>query len=192
MKLNPSFVAPPAARKGISRFTYQLVRADSNDTKSLIESGLHESDPIVISSEQGHIALSIGFIESLTPSAVTVYVDKPIVGLPRRAPEFEETDNQDFVSQFVNHRKGQTYTQDSTLYRIDKDEMTSGMSLIRDNLVSLFTQPGSEKMRRLIVDLEPPFFSGSQSKGLSQSTVQYNQDQRCAIQKVLSGTPFKW
>ncbi len=50
-------------------------------------------------------------------------------------------------------------------WRIDKEELSSGFSVVKQNLLKLFsTKDGDEKRRRLVVDLEPPRF-------LSQSSV---------------------
>ena len=49
----------------------------------------------------------------------------------------------------------------TVLWRIDKDELVTGIRAIKDSLMHLFTEDGDHKRRRLIVDLEPPQFSST-------------------------------
>jgi hypothetical protein len=44
------------------------------------------------------------------------------------------------------------------LWRLDKDEVSGGFSIIKDNLIKLFIESGDERRRKLIVELEPPRF----------------------------------
>jgi DNA replication ATP-dependent helicase Dna2 len=44
----------------------------------------------------------------------------------------------------------------SFFWRIDKDEISSGIAVVKENLIKLFTVNGDEKRRRLIVDLDTP------------------------------------
>ena len=158
----------------ISAFKLEFKR--ENDTLgSLLDSQIMVGDPIVISSEKGHVALALGFVESILESKVTVLVDRNLSGLPKKSIHFNSQDNQSFD---LN-----TESSVSDLYRIDKDELSSGMGLLRENLVSLFTN--HEKLRKLIVDLEPPMYSNSHLE--LQPQEQLNSDQELAIHQSLKG-----
>ncbi|KAJ3091268.1 Tripartite DNA replication factor [Quaeritorhiza haematococci] len=81
----------------------------------------------------------------------------------------------------------------TVLWRIDKDELTSGMALTRHNLISLFTEDGDRKRRRLIVDLEAPIFQpdlSSQLRVAIGDDEKLNPDQRNAVEKVLTAQDY--
>ncbi|GJN93127.1 hypothetical protein Rhopal_006172-T1 [Rhodotorula paludigena] len=166
VKLEDTAGAPHA-----HRFTYRLrpQRApQSQSTGSLLGGSISVNDPIVISLEDPPLlALSRGFVLSLTPYEVVVGIDRSLTNLPQ-------------ASQAVDH-----------VFRVDKDELAAGMGRIRDNLIQLYVAGGDERKRRLIVDLEPPAFDASlfaSKERLVPSTL--NSDQKLALEKVLAAQDY--
>jgi DNA replication ATP-dependent helicase Dna2 len=74
------------------------------------------------------------------------------------------------------------------IFRVDKDELATGMGRIRDNLLQLFVAGGDERRRKLIVDLEPPRFDGPVRARLIPSHL--NSDQRDALKKVMAARDY--
>ncbi|KAI8620139.1 DNA replication factor Dna2-domain-containing protein [Chytriomyces sp. MP71] len=169
---------------------------DSN--KSFLSLQLSVGDPIVISSEQGHYALAIGFLTHMEPDSITVSVDRRLKGIPKRLPSFEATDNQVYngirmdADGIVSVQDVSQLDLTQALYRVDKDEFSAGMSLVRGNLINLFVPDGDEKRRRLIVDLHAPQFRTlSKEDGLNlASDMNLNVDQHRAVQKVLTAQDY--
>jgi hypothetical protein len=157
-----------SAAKSIGQFSYTFVRSEcTNDFKSFLNSSIKERDPIVISSESGQVGLAVGYVTSISATSVGVEVDKPIIGA---------VDLQRF---FPNASNAQ-----SARYRIDKDQLSGGSGIGRSNLINLFIDPKSAKLRELIVDLKTPYFSSAK---VDIQDARLNLDQKSAISKVLSG-----
>ncbi|KAJ3294016.1 Tripartite DNA replication factor [Borealophlyctis nickersoniae] len=188
-----------------SRFRYKFTRADPPSTqgthadkisgKSLLSSHIAVGDPIVISSEEGVLALAMGYVVDLQPNVVTTIVDRHIRGIPKRRAGFHPENNQVFVGMETDPEKNgrkewgeENDEPDTQLYRIDKDEFAVGMGLVRGNLVNLFTVDGDAKRRRLVVDLEAPVFQRDES--LEGPDAKLNLDQRMAVHKVMSARDY--
>ncbi|KAJ3234104.1 Tripartite DNA replication factor [Chytriomyces hyalinus] len=196
----------------VNRFTYTLKKAfpllrpgvlaqdGTNSDHSFLKMHLGVGDPIVISSEQGHYAFAIGFLTSATEDTIVVTVDRRLKGIPKRLPGFNEQSNQVFNGIEMDS-SGAVTVQDvspselgQTLYRVDKDEFSAGMSLVRGNLINLFLpQTGDERRRNQIVDLVPPQFE-SLSVGAGvfnfEANADLNEDQKRAVMKVLSAKDY--
>jgi DNA replication ATP-dependent helicase Dna2 len=131
-----------------------------------------------VSSEDAHIALAIGFVVDISTDEIKISVDKNLNIIPIKSYDFDNSDNQEYVT--AMDLKGRI------LYRIDKDTLGAGMGLIRGNLVELFTEKGDMKRRNLIVDLDKPkFLHKHDYSEVDHSNL--NQDQVNAIERVLSG-----
>ena len=149
---------------------------ESKEKLNMLTSMINVGDPIVISSTQGHVNLGMGFVLRLNQDSVQINLTSPLRRTPKRGPNFDEHLRQVFVNNGY-----------STTYRIDKDEMASGMALMRRNIVNLFTQGedgGDVKRRHLIVDRVKPSFVSPASIRMPPSL---NPGQQEAVEKVLSG-----
>ncbi|KAJ3168668.1 Tripartite DNA replication factor [Geranomyces variabilis] len=146
-------------------------------------------DMVVVSTEAGHYALAVGFVSELQPSSVTISMNRELRGPPRRiADNFDEESNQSFQG-VLEEDNEETECSDRTLYRIDKDELTSGMGFVRANLVALLAHEGNERQRRLIVDQEPPTFQHDAETSAVVSAAMdpsLNADQQKAVEMVMS------
>jgi DNA replication ATP-dependent helicase Dna2 len=179
MQVDKSYTRPKSQSDKIHRFVYRLRRRavvpPTSQSGSLQQrpasfgGALSPNDPIVISLETPSIlAISRGFILSLEPDAVVVGIDRSLSDLPRK--------------------KTTVTTEEDLVFRIDKDELATGMGRIRDNLLQLFAVGGDERRRRLIVDLEPPRFDGPVRARLIPNHL--NSDQRDALKKVMSARDY--
>ncbi|GAA5836873.1 hypothetical protein JCM9279_007686 [Rhodotorula babjevae] len=158
------------AVKSAHRFSYRLRphMPPHSQSQTLLGGAISVNDPVVISLENPPLlAISRGFVLSLTPYEVAVGVDRSLTDLPQ-APGNEER-----------------------IFRIDKDELAAGLGRIRDNVIQLFVPGGDERRRRLVVDLEPPTFDGAlaaSSQHLIPSAL--NGDQKLALEKVLAAQDY--
>ncbi|KAJ3063547.1 Tripartite DNA replication factor [Podochytrium sp. JEL0797] len=190
----------------IQRFSYTLKKSTATSTstkpvsahpehKSFLNFQLSVGDPIVVSSETGHYALAIGFITTLDPDSITVSVDRRLKGIPKRLPAFDEHVNQVYGTVRMDSTgtvsmQGVTPADlASAVYRIDKDEFSAGMALVRGNLTNLFIPQGDEKRRRLVVDLEAPTFRAEEGWRV-EGEEGLNVDQRKAMGKVLTANDY--
>lgn len=159
-------------------YNFRRNPAGSAKSTSLLNSQLCVGDPIVISSTEGHINLGMGFVRQLDSSSISVQLTSSLRHVPHKDVDFDEGCNQVFRN--GNHK---------ATYRIDKDELSAGMALMRQNIVNLVAREeegGDVKRRRLIVDLEKPSFVPAQSID-PEVMSGLNPAQRIAVEKVMSG-----
>jgi DNA replication ATP-dependent helicase Dna2 len=124
------------SEEGVNLYEYVFQKTNSIDNR-LSKSTISVGDAIVVSQDHGPYGLSIGFVVELTNTALTVSVDHSL----------------------SKGNFGHLFTSNSDkIYRIDKDELMAGVSVMRYNVFSLFTATGDQKRRELIVDLVPPKF----------------------------------
>ena len=184
--------------------TQQSLSQTLRNGSSLLSSNISVGDPIVLSSDSNHYALAIGQVLSLTMNQITVALDKALVGPPLRQPGYDYLSNQSYrglieiseggSSESSNERLAQYHERldkDNIRFRIDKDEMSAGISRTRNNLVQLFrsdTHGGDAKRRELIVDLRRPVFESMESA--TQESAHLNQDQMRTIKKVLAARDY--
>ncbi|KAI0225461.1 DNA replication endonuclease-helicase Dna2 [Massospora cicadina] len=224
VKATPEALPPPdgAAMSLAERLAYP-------ERSPISCANLGVGDPIVISvdAEPGavqHVALAIGFVKELHPDRIVLSLDRKLKGPPIRSPNFHPTAYQAFEGerdldfQPVGSRLGNPVvpsrpppSRAQTLYRIDKDEMATGMLLVRNNLVELMVAPtgAAAHLRSLVVDLVAPSFraipaavplaspgtcSAPSSKAgqpnLDAQLGDLNADQRLAIKTVLSAQDY--
>jgi hypothetical protein len=167
---------------GMTNFTYKFKRdliahrhhkTPANED-GFLSSQINVGDPIVISEENGNMAVVVGYVSDITPTLIVIDGDKRIKSYGQ--------DIENISSGFQDHKSHPT--ESDVIYRIDKDEFSSGMSLIRDNLLSLFTKSGA-RLNHLIVELEAPRFITNNVAVKEDNDL--NSDQREALNKVLSG-----
>jgi DNA replication ATP-dependent helicase Dna2 len=182
----------------INRYHYTFVKRVTVNGFSFLESELHVGEPIVVSDEEGHFALAIGYITSVKKQRISVAVDRRLHNSRIRQPGFNEVDNQVFASIMEVAHEGSS--QDDAQgkikaapirYRIDQDEFSNGMATVRNNLVQIMANnvPEATQIRRLVVDLAPPRYKTV----ATQYTVEaedLNVDQKRAIEKVMSAQDY--
>ncbi|KAM7223995.1 hypothetical protein V8F06_000468 [Rhypophila decipiens] len=181
----------------INRFSYTLIKENPPPKFSFFDSQLNVGEAIVISDEQGHFALALGYVTAVQKHRIGVAVDRRLHNARIRQPGFNEVDNQVFASIMATgpeEPKTNEAEEPVIRYRLDKDEFSNGMATVRSNLVQIMTNssPGAIKARRLVVDLEPP--------KAKQKATQYhvnvhgrdslNSDQIAAVEKVMSAEDY--
>lgn len=184
------------------RVVYRFVRHvdPTQDAESGLLSGhITVNDPVTISIEPEMLSVAQGFAVNLTPTAVEIGLDHSLDAAMRRALEKRE---QPFETMSAVER---------LVFRIDKDELGSGMGRVRANLAALFLTPqrgGDVKRRELVVEMRQPRFLRPEhdeeaSVGVPQLKMSLramidqmrvdpslNEDQKLAIDKVLSAQDY--
>ncbi|CAK7270446.1 DNA replication endonuclease-helicase Dna2 [Sporothrix epigloea] len=200
----------------INRFRYTFIKENAAPGLSFMDSQLVVGDPIVISDEEGHFGLAIGFVSAIRKRRIDVAVDRRLHNARIRQPGFDEKTNQDFAGIMeagktkkqagtIRHNGDRlqcsTDTSTSTShgshvvrYRIDKDEFTNGMATIRNNIVQVMAghRTGDRELRQLVVDLVPPRFKAAAALCAVEDTEMesLNVDQKQAIAKVMSAEDY--
>ncbi|WVF72768.1 hypothetical protein IAT40_007586 [Kwoniella sp. CBS 6097] len=165
----------------IHRHAYTFVRAPHAGTQvsntSLLSGHIAKGDPVSLSIEPDLLCLSRGFVLDLTASSITVgvtYVIDVEALLKRTGREHALSEGERKV-----------------VFRIDKDEMASGMMRMRNNLAQLFhAKDGDVSRRRLIVDLAKPEFEPSWAPLPSEIPNHLNDDQVRAMEKVMTARDY--
>ncbi|KAH7198027.1 DNA replication factor Dna2-domain-containing protein [Fusarium flagelliforme] len=183
----------------INRYHYTFIKRNRVAGFSFLESELNVGEPIVVSDEEGHFALAIGYVTAVKRQRISVAVDRRLHNARIRQPGFDEVDNQVFASIMDVAHEGAT--QDETTgkikeapirYRLDQDEFSNGMATVRNNLVQMMADDvfGARQIRRLIVDLEAPRFKAAPTQYTVSDRDNLNVDQHRAIEKVMSAQDY--
>ncbi|KAK4198608.1 putative DNA replication ATP-dependent helicase, partial [Triangularia verruculosa] len=183
----------------INRFTYTFIKESPPAGFSFMESQLQVGEPIVVSDEQGHFALALGYVTSVRKQRISVAVDRRLHNARIRQPGFDEVDNQVFASimEVAPEGAGPAQSQGKikeppVRYRLDKDEFSNGMATVRNNLVQIMTNgpSGFQKIRQLVVDLIPPSFKATPTQYSVPGKNSLNVDQKAAVEKVMSAKDY--
>ena len=159
-----------------------LPRSGLQAADSLLNGHMSVGDAVAISVEPDLLAITKGFITELTPEEVTIGVDHKL-------------DPQDIGERVRNKSGGKALYDDVVEFRIDKDELSTGMGKIRHNLTSLFYANGDTRRLELVVDLRPPIFnkqydelidSPHHGPSLLEIAKSLNSTQNLAMEKVLN------
>ncbi|KHO11767.1 hypothetical protein MAA_10711 [Metarhizium robertsii ARSEF 23] len=178
----------------INRFHYTFIKRNHQPSFSFLESELTTGEPVVVSDEEGHFALAIGYVTSVRKQRISVAVDRRLHNARTRQLGFDEIDNQVFSS-IMDVTQGKSPDQEQSnikhppvRYRLDQDEFSNGMATVRNNLVQMMANdvPAATQIRRLIVDLAPPRFKTAPTQYTVIDGENLNVDQRRAIEKVMS------
>ena len=165
----------------IHRHTYTFARATRSSSKpgsSLLSGHIAKGDPVSLSIEPDLLCLSRGFVVDLTPDSITIGVTYVI-------------DVEALLARTrLNKRRVDGSEDHQVVFRIDKDEMASGMMRMRNNLAQLFYAGAHEACRRLIVDLEAPRFETAPRNRMEEASESLNVDQRKAMYKVMTAKDY--
>lgn len=197
LKLMPGSTRVDEEGAKINRFTYTFKKAvKPTPGFSFVESQIGPGEPIVISDERGHYALANGYVAEATDHYITVQVDRRLHNSRIRQNGFSSMDNQTFSS--IMELPGLSPSSspkaaEEITYRLDKDEFSNNLSIVRNNLVQLFSSQteSTERVRELIVDYAAPKFNETPTQfTLDATQAGLNQDQRDAIFKVMSAQDY--
>lgn len=183
----------------INRFHYTFVKEDAESGFSFLDSQLAVGEPIVVSDEGGHFALALGYVTTVRKQRISVAVDRRLHNARIRQPGFDERNNQVYASimevvpEGARREQSQAKVKEPPIrFRLDKDEFSNGMALVRNNIVAIMANGGfgSEKIRRLVVDLEAPEFKSVATQYTIADRDSLNVDQKKAIEKVMSAKDY--
>lgn len=183
----------------INRFQYTLVKENPPANFSFMDSQLIVGEPIVVSDEQGHFALALGYVTAVRKHSISVAVDRRLHNARIRQPGFDEMDNQVFASimevvpEGAKPEQSQGKIKEAPIrYRLDKDEFSNGMATVRNNLIQVMSDGpfGSREIRRLVVDLVAPRFKAVSTQYTITDQESLNVDQKRAITKVMSAMDY--
>lgn len=185
----------------INRYRYTFMKQKPFPGFSFTESQISTGEPIVISDEKGHFALANGYVTSVRKRKIQVVIDRQLRNGRSRGKNFDSTRNQDFAGIMVVAEDGcrqaastPPQPDEGVSYRLDKDEFSNGMAMVRNNLIALMDKDvfGTQALRRLIIEgITPTFRPTAQltlADGASQANL--NVDQQCAIEKVMSAKDY--
>ncbi|KOS23242.1 DNA replication ATP-dependent helicase/nuclease DNA2 [Escovopsis weberi] len=183
---------------GINRFHYTFLKRKPTRDFSFIGSELSVGEPVVVSDEEGHYALAIGFVTSLQKRRISVAVDRRLHNARTRQPGFDEVNNQTFSSIMEvapddgSAQQSPGKKEPPVRYRLDLDEFSNGMATVRNNIVQMMANevPAAIKIRELIVDLVPPNFKTAVTQYTVTDGDSLNVDQKLAIEKVMSAQDY--
>ncbi|KAK4242778.1 hypothetical protein C8A03DRAFT_11057 [Achaetomium macrosporum] len=183
----------------INRFSYTFVKENPAPGFSFLDSQLTVGEPIVVSDEQGHFALALGYVTAVRKQQISVAVDRRLHNARIRQPGFDAVDNQVFASimevapEGAKPEQSQGKIKEAPIrYRLDKDEFSNGMATVRNNLVQTMADGpfGSAEIRRLVVDLVPPRFKTTPTQYTVPGKDSLNVDQKAAVEKVMSARDY--
>ncbi|KAJ6108281.1 hypothetical protein N7523_009604 [Penicillium sp. IBT 18751x] len=179
----------------INRYRYTFFKRQPRPSFSFAESQISVGEPIVVSDQKGHFALANGYVVQLSASHVTVAVDRKLHNARARTVGFDAVKNQSFrgIMEIGSGDPPDLENPDEEMvYRIDKDEFSNGMAIVRNNLICLMDKDlfQARNLRRLIVEGQPPVFKTSSSANKLPDPGSLNVDQKQAINKVMSARDY--
>ena len=186
----------------INRYRYTFIKQRPLPGFRFTESQITQGEPIVISDEKGHFALANGYVTSIRKDKVQVTIDRQLHNARVRNHDFDAERHQSFVGIMEVIEDGKTrstvkptQSEESAVYRIDKDEFANGMAMVRNNLIRLMEKDvfGVQALRKLIVENVAPTFKPTASAYTitdPSSQASLNVDQKAAIEKVMSAKDY--
>ncbi|PTB54017.1 hypothetical protein M431DRAFT_86646 [Trichoderma harzianum CBS 226.95] len=183
----------------INRYHYTFIKREPPPNFTFIGSELTVGEPVVVSDEEGHYALAIGYVTSVRKQRISVAVDRRLHNARIRQPGFDEVNNQVFASIMEVAPEGASIDQSQgrikeapIRYRLDQDEFSNGMATVRNNLIQMMANdvPAAVQIRNLIVDLIPPRFKTAATQYTVTDGENLNVDQKRAIEKVMSAQDY--
>ena len=186
----------------INRFQYTFVKQKPTPTFSFTESQITLGEPIVISDQKGHFALANGYVTSVRNHKIQVAVDRRLYNARVKSVNFNAERYQSFAGIMEIVEDGSAISSmtpeqptEPVVYRLDKDEFSNGMAMVRNNLIRLMEKDifSVQALRRLIVENQAPTFKPTPSQYMLPdigSQASLNVDQKAAIGKVMSAKDY--
>lgn len=184
----------------INRFQYTFIKKLPKTGFSFTESQIAIGEPILVSDEQGHFGLANGYVIQVTSKRITVAVNRRLHNAQVKGPNFHPVKNQtfrgimDISSEVQNYEHWDEGAASEVIsFRLDKDEFSKGMATVRNNLICMMEKElfQAEKLRKLIIDLQPPSFREQTASSVQTSSeARLNVDQERAIEKVMTAKDY--
>ncbi|CAG8477198.1 11131_t:CDS:2 [Funneliformis caledonium] len=182
---------------GLCQLKCKFFQVDCKES-SILYTQFCVNDFVVVSSEQGHYALATGFVNEIAPDYICLTLDRKPCGGPKQANDFDIESCHSFLGlQDRTEQEGILknplgFDLATTSYRIDRDELTSSIKLVRQNLVSLLMDVSTRKLRKLIVNLEAPQYGRTFSTLINYNDLKkdLNEDQVKAFELALNAEDY--
>ncbi|KAJ5448994.1 hypothetical protein N7445_003815 [Penicillium cf. griseofulvum] len=192
--IDPNSVYEENTGAKINRYNYTFIKRQASPGFSFAESQISVGEPIVISDEKGHFALANGYVVHTSSSHIKVGVDRKLHNARSKTAGFDAVTNQSFRGIMDVGKEEPAALEDldeQLVYRIDKDEFSNGMAIVRNNLICMMDKDlfQARHLRRLIVEGQAPAFKTTSSSYTSDPG-NLNVDQRQAIDKVMSAKDY--
>lgn len=151
-------------------FIYRLVRAAHTASPLLHPGQIGLNDAVILSVQKPQIvALATGYVLELKQTHI-------VLGLTHALSNLHCLESRQIRS---------------PVFRIDKNELSTGMGKLRDNVAQLLFAEGDTKRRALVVDLEEPRFSEMPSTlSPEELSLLLNEDQKNAIVFALNARDY--
>lgn len=190
--IKPETNDPGVIRSFSYRFTKKsfylpvLQKSGLHAPDSLLNGHMSVGDPIAVSVEPDLLAIAKGYVTALTPEEVTIGVDHKI-------------DPQDIAERTRSKPGGKALHDDVVEFRIDKDELSTGLAKMRYNLASLFYAEGDARLLELVVDHRPPVFNKRYdghpdnlhtASALLEISKPLNSSQKLAVRRALDAEDY--
>lgn len=193
--IDPRSVSEEKSGSKINRYRYTFVKRKVVPNFSFAESQISVGEPIVVSDEKGHFALANGYVVQVSKSHITTAVDRQLHNARARTAGFNSVSNQSFKGIMeigVDEGAALKTPDEEIVYRIDKDEFSNGMAIVRNNLICMMDKDlfQARHLRRLIVEGQPPVFKPTASAYTIADPQSLNVDQKQAIEKVMSAKDY--
>jgi DNA replication ATP-dependent helicase Dna2 len=193
--IDPKSVYEENTGTKINRYHYTFIKRQAPPGFSFAESQISVGEPIVISDEKGHFALANGYVVHTSPSHIKVGVDRKLHNARSKTVGFDAVTNQSFRGIMEVGKDEPAALEDpgeQLIYRIDKDEFSNGMAIVRNNLICMMDKDlfQARQLRRLIVEGQPPAFKTTSSAYTISDPGSLNVDQKQAIDKVMSAKDY--
>ncbi|KAH3679164.1 hypothetical protein WICMUC_001175 [Wickerhamomyces mucosus] len=173
------------------KFIYTFKRKDS-ELGDFNGSQIFKFDRVLISDENGHFKLAVGWVMRISPKEIVISSDKRLRNINLRLKNFNMKNNQIVQSHLkpIDPTLQESDKQEDVLYRIDRDDMFHGMKLARSNVLNLFLHDGDVKRRSLIVDGKAPAYHSNPLPYSLPGDHTFNVDQISAFNKILSAKDY--
>ncbi|KAI5956729.1 dna2 [Candida jiufengensis] len=168
------------------QFLYTFTKDQDFKNSNFLSSKFTYNDRVIISDEDGHFAVTTGFVKSISRSQIVISTKRRLTTHDQKLKNFNKVNNQMIES--LIHGKLKFQENGNKRFILDRDEMFYGLGLARYNILSLFLTGSSPRFRDLIVNLSPPNFS--QQDFEYTGDIKFNDCQSAAMEKVFSAQDY--
>eukprot|EP01117_Protostelium_nocturnum_P009246 TRINITY_DN3308_c1_g1_i1.p1 TRINITY_DN3308_c1_g1~~TRINITY_DN3308_c1_g1_i1.p1 ORF type:complete len:1558 (+),score=542.81 TRINITY_DN3308_c1_g1_i1:102-4676(+) len=163
-------------KRADKRYTIAFKQKPRETEFNLLEQQIFINDFVTLSTETNRYGLGQGWVKKITEDEIQIEMEEPLQSTPIMVQD-SSSSNRKFLSiteieqsaealrspsESPIHpvrRDNVNFVSDEKLWRIDRCDLKSGVSLAKQNLVNLLSEGGDRERRRLIVDLESPRFN---------------------------------
>lgn len=147
-------------------------------SESFMDGKISNGDHVTLSTSAGHIGVATGLIHNLQKGYLVISTERPLPK-PEMIASWATHDIEDCPVDYENR------------WIVDKCEFISSFSSSRFHLTRFMTDPKFERLRDLIINLEPPLFDEfSATQISSQGYAQLNSKQKDIVEHALRARDY--